>query len=93
MTRAAPAISTGMGAMPPAPVVTGEWRKAPGRPTVLVYGHYDVQPPGPAAQWETPPFRPVVRGANERFGLANFRAGIAASILFYEEMARLNGDH
>ena len=42
------------------PVVTAQWRNAPGRPTLLVYGHYDVQPPGPATQWQTPPFRPTV---------------------------------
>jgi len=34
-----------------------------------------------------------IHAANERFGLANFRAGITASILFYAEMARINGDH
>ena len=44
------------------PAVCGHWLRAPGRPTVLVYGHYDVQPADPVCEWSTPPFRPAVRG-------------------------------
>lgn len=40
-----------------APVVTAAWRGRPGHPTVLVYGHYDVQPTGPLGAWATDPFR------------------------------------
>ncbi len=43
------------------PVVYAEWMGAPGKPTALVYGHYDVQPPDPLELWTTPPFDPVVR--------------------------------
>ena len=43
------------------PVVLGEWRGAPGAPTLLVYGHYDVQPPEPLDEWLTAPFEPTVR--------------------------------
>ena len=43
------------------PVVYGEWLGAPGKLTVLVYGHYDVQPPDPLDKWKTPPFTPTVR--------------------------------
>ncbi len=44
------------------PVVLGEWRGAPGAQTLLVYGHYDVQPPEPLDEWESAPFEPTVRG-------------------------------
>lgn len=43
------------------PVVVGEWRKAPGAPTVLIYGHYDVQPPEPLDLWTSPAFEPTIR--------------------------------
>ena len=44
------------------PLVYAEHRRAPGRSTVLVYGHFDVQPAEPLADWRTPPFEPIVRG-------------------------------
>jgi acetylornithine deacetylase/succinyl-diaminopimelate desuccinylase-like protein len=49
------------------PAVYGEWRHRPGRPTVLVYGHYDVQPVDPVGEWRLPPFVPTRRG-DDLFG-------------------------
>jgi acetylornithine deacetylase/succinyl-diaminopimelate desuccinylase-like protein len=57
------------------PVVYGEWLGAPGKPTVLIYGHYDVQPVDPLELWDSPPFEPVIkdgkiyaRGADDNKG-------------------------
>ena len=46
------------------PLVYADWLHAPGKPTVLCYGHFDVQPPDPLDLWETPPFEPSLRNGS-----------------------------
>ncbi len=63
------------------PIVFAEWLGAPDRPTVLVYGHYDVQPPDPLGKWDSPPFTPTIR--NERIyarGISDDKAPLLTTI-------------
>ena len=72
------------------PAVLGEWLGAPaGAPTVLVYGHYDVQPPDPVALWTTPPFEPTVRdGRLYARGAADDKGPVLVPILVAEAFLR-----
>jgi acetylornithine deacetylase/succinyl-diaminopimelate desuccinylase-like protein len=70
------------------PIVYADWLHAPDAPTVVVYGHYDVQPVDPLDQWSSPPFEPVVvgermlaRGAADDKGQVHAHVMAASAIL------------
>ena len=71
------------------PVVYGDWLHAPGKPTVLVYGHYDVQPADPFDEWDSPPFDPTVRGDYlYARGASDMKGQIFAQIKSVEALAK-----
>lgn len=72
--------------------VYGDWLHAPGKPTVLIYGHFDVQPPDPLDLWETPPFEPVIRdGRIYARGASDMKANLLLSVAAVE--ARLQAEN
>ncbi len=75
------------------PVVYAEWMEAGVRaPTVLVYGHYDVQPVDPLDRWESPPFEPDVRGENlYARGASDMKGQIVAQLKAIEALAKTTG--
>ncbi len=79
------------------PAVYGDWLHAPGRPTLLIYGHYDVQPPDPLDAWTTPPFEPTVRdgklyarGASDVKGSTMIAIEAVAALLAVEGRCPVN---
>ncbi|UCH26941.1 MAG: dipeptidase [Trueperaceae bacterium] len=74
------------------PVVYGEWLQAPGKPTVLIYGHYDVQPVDPLEQWNHPPFEPVVEnGQISARGASDDKGNMLVPILTAEAFLQTEG--
>lgn len=75
------------------PLIYADWLHAPGKPTVLCYGHYDVQPPDPLELWETPPFEPTVRNGNiYARGAVDDKGQMYAHIKAIEALKALRGD-
>ncbi len=74
------------------PLVYGEWLYAAGKPTLLVYGHYDVQPVDPVELWDTPPFEPTVRGDNlYARGSSDDKGQTMLVLKALESLMRVNG--
>ncbi|XSC42625.1 M20/M25/M40 family metallo-hydrolase [Bradyrhizobium sp. RDT10] len=74
------------------PMVMGRWEHAPGAPTVLLYGHYDVQPPDPLDAWISPPFEPTVRdGRIYARGAGDSKSQHLAQILAVESHLAVHG--
>lgn len=75
------------------PVVFGEWMHAgPDRPTVLIYGHYDVQPVEPLELWESAPFEPQQRGENlYGRGASDMKGQVVITMKAVEALARTGG--
>jgi len=75
------------------PVVVAKNRHLPGRKTVLIYGHYDVQPPDPLELWTHPPFEPHIEaGVVTARGATDNKGQIMAHILGVEEALKRKGD-
>lgn len=78
------------------PVVYGEWLTSPEQPTLLIYGHYDVQPPDPLDKWISPPFEPEVRtvGGEKRLyarGVSDDKGPMLIPILVTEAFKQISG--
>jgi acetylornithine deacetylase/succinyl-diaminopimelate desuccinylase-like protein len=74
------------------PLVYAEWLGAPGKPTLLLYGHYDVQPPDPLDEWKSPPFEPDIRNENVYArGAADDKGQVMILVKAVERLMRRDG--
>ena len=74
------------------PVVFGEWTHAPGKPTVMIYGHFDTQPADPLELWTSPPFLPEIR--DDRVyarGASDDKGNMLIPILAVEALLKTEG--
>ncbi len=75
------------------PVVYGDWLNAPGKPTMLIYGHFDTQPVDPLELWNSPPFTPVIE--NDRViarGATDDKGNMLTPILAVESLLQTSGE-
>jgi acetylornithine deacetylase/succinyl-diaminopimelate desuccinylase-like protein len=74
------------------PLVYGEWLGAAGKPTLLLYGHYDVQPADPLEEWKSPPFEPDIRNDNiYARGAVDDKGQVLILIKAVEALTKQNG--
>ncbi|MER9618766.1 M20/M25/M40 family metallo-hydrolase [Mesorhizobium sp. M0207] len=74
------------------PIVVARWEKAPSKPTILLYGHYDVQPADPIDKWLSPPFEPIIRhGRIYARGVGDNKGQHFAQILAIESHLKVHG--
>lgn len=86
-------LETQLVSTPGHPVVWAHNKLQAGRRTVVIYGHYDVQPPDPLDLWESPPFEPVLKnGYVFARGATDNKGQILAHILGVQELIQANGD-
>jgi acetylornithine deacetylase/succinyl-diaminopimelate desuccinylase-like protein len=86
-------LATEVHATPGHPIVVARGPVKPGRPTVMIYGHYDVQPVDPLELWKSPPFNPTVEnGIVTARGASDNKGQIYAHIMGIEQAMAENGD-
>ena len=74
------------------PLVYADWLHAAGKPTMLVYGHYDVQPPDPVDEWLSPPFEPTERNGNlYARGAVDDKGQVVAQVKALESLLAADG--
>ncbi|GIK74600.1 MAG: peptidase M20 [Chloroflexota bacterium] len=74
------------------PVVYADWLHAPGKPTVMIYGHFDTQPVDPLDLWDSPPFEPVIKdGRVYARGASDDKGNMLAPVLALEALLKSEG--
>ena len=75
------------------PVVYGDWLHAPGKPTVLIYGHFDTQPVDPLDLWDNPPFEPVIKdGRIYARGATDDKGNLFIPLIVTEALIKAEGN-